>query len=146
MSDYTDKTYVPAPAEIHATTDRERRNLIGITHLIVEVHYSKGGQNFFTGGINPRGYYVAVQPVEKTGDGCERRDRDRIVPGRAGQDGEREEVRGHRGRDQAESRRDRRCLRRWQQRRYPRADRRRVRPKRDARVPSTRQAGADEAS
>ena len=38
-------------------------DLKGATHLEVSVYYTKGGANYFSGGINPRGYYVSVRPV-----------------------------------------------------------------------------------
>jgi hypothetical protein len=31
--------------------------------LEVEVYYDEGGMSYFTGGVNKRGYYLAVQPV-----------------------------------------------------------------------------------
>lgn len=33
----------------------------------VEVYYDEGGLSYFTGGINKRGYYLAVQPVTLDG-------------------------------------------------------------------------------
>lgn len=30
----------------------------------VEVIYTKGGMNYFSGGVNKRGYYLSVRPVE----------------------------------------------------------------------------------
>lgn len=33
----------------------------------VEVYYDEGGLSYFTGGINKRGYYLAVQPVKLEG-------------------------------------------------------------------------------
>lgn len=34
----------------------------------VEMYYDEGGANYFAGGVNLRGYYLAVQPVRLTGD------------------------------------------------------------------------------
>lgn len=33
----------------------------------VEVYYDEGGLSYFTGGVNKRGYYLAVQPVKMEG-------------------------------------------------------------------------------
>lgn len=35
--------------------------------LEVEVYYDEGGMSYFTGGVNKRGYYLAVQPVKLDG-------------------------------------------------------------------------------
>jgi len=35
----------------------------------VEIHYSKGGANYFTGGQDPRGIYASVTPITLK-DGC----------------------------------------------------------------------------
>jgi hypothetical protein len=35
--------------------------------LEVEVYYDEGGLSYFTGGVNKRGYYLAVQPVKLDG-------------------------------------------------------------------------------
>lgn len=35
------------------------------THIEVNVYYSKGGMNYFTGRVTPRGYYISVKPVTK---------------------------------------------------------------------------------
>lgn len=35
------------------------------THIDVELYYSKGGMNYFTGSNEKRGYYVSVQPLTK---------------------------------------------------------------------------------
>ena len=43
----------------------ERDDLKDATHLEVSVYYSKGGTNFFSGGVIPRGYFLSVQPVKK---------------------------------------------------------------------------------
>ena len=43
----------------------ERHDLKGATHLEVSVYYNKGGANYFSGGIIPRGHYVSVTPVTK---------------------------------------------------------------------------------
>lgn len=37
------------------------------THLQAEVYYSLGGYNVFTGREEPRGYYLSVSPVTKSG-------------------------------------------------------------------------------
>lgn len=36
------------------------------THLKVEVYYSKGGMNYFTGTNEARGIYLSVSPVKRT--------------------------------------------------------------------------------
>lgn len=36
------------------------------THVDVEVFYSKGGMNYFTGSVERRGYYLSVQPLSKS--------------------------------------------------------------------------------
>ena len=33
----------------------------------IEVYYDEGGLSYFTGGVNKRGYYLAVQPVKLDG-------------------------------------------------------------------------------
>ena len=43
----------------------ERSDLKDATHLEVSVYYTKGGANYFSGGMIPRGYYVSVTPVTK---------------------------------------------------------------------------------
>ena len=43
----------------------ERNDLKDATHFEVSVYYTKGGTNYFSGGITPRGYYVSVTPVTK---------------------------------------------------------------------------------
>jgi len=43
-----------------STTDPER-------FLEVEVYYDEGGMSYFTGSVNKRGYYLAVQPVKLDG-------------------------------------------------------------------------------
>ncbi|ETT24257.1 hypothetical protein RR21198_4853 [Rhodococcus rhodochrous ATCC 21198] len=35
----------------------------GYDKLRISLHYTKGGTNWATGDINPRGYYVSLQPV-----------------------------------------------------------------------------------
>ena len=35
-------------------------------HLRVEVYYSLGGMNYFTGETEPRGYWVSIQPMTIT--------------------------------------------------------------------------------
>lgn len=37
------------------------------THIDVEVAYNKGGMNYFSGGVTPRGYYLRVTPVKREG-------------------------------------------------------------------------------
>ena len=44
----------------------ERDDLKGATHLEVSVYYSKGGTNYFRGGVIPRGYFLSVRPVKKS--------------------------------------------------------------------------------
>lgn len=39
------------------------------THIEAEVYYTKGGANFFSGDVTPRGYYLSVTPVTRRGDG-----------------------------------------------------------------------------
>jgi hypothetical protein len=41
----------------------ERSDLKGATHLEVSVYYDKGGMNYFTDQVSPRGYYLSVRPV-----------------------------------------------------------------------------------
>ena len=43
----------------------------GATHIEVTASYSKGGANYFSGGTEPRGYWVIVKPVtvETAGSG-----------------------------------------------------------------------------
>jgi hypothetical protein len=42
----------------------------GATHLKVELYYSKGGMNYFSGRSEQRGVYLSVSPVSVTkGDG-----------------------------------------------------------------------------
>ena len=41
----------------------ERSDLKNATHLEISVYYTKGGMNYFSGGITPRGYYLQVTPV-----------------------------------------------------------------------------------
>ena len=36
--------------------------------LDVEVYYDEGGMSFLSGGVNKRGYYLAVQPVKREGN------------------------------------------------------------------------------
>ena len=36
------------------------------THVDVEVYYSKGGMNYFTGSVERRGYYLSAQPLTKS--------------------------------------------------------------------------------
>jgi len=43
----------------------ERSDLKNATHLEVSVYYTKGGTNYFSGGITPRGYYLSVTPIKK---------------------------------------------------------------------------------
>jgi len=43
----------------------ERSDLKDATHLEVSVYYDKGGANYFSGGMMPRGYYLSVRPVTK---------------------------------------------------------------------------------
>ena len=44
----------------------ERGDLIDATHLELSVYYDKGGTNYFSGGIDPRGYYLCAKPVRKS--------------------------------------------------------------------------------
>ncbi len=39
------------------------------TTLDVEVYYSLGGANFFTGGTDTRGYFLSVSPIARHGEG-----------------------------------------------------------------------------
>lgn len=43
-----------------ATNDAE------VTHIKIEVYYSKGGMNYFTGTNEARGIYLSVTPVGRT--------------------------------------------------------------------------------
>lgn len=47
----------------------EGKNLHGDTVLAlrVEIYYSLGGMNYFSGSTKPRGYYVNIKPVELGG-------------------------------------------------------------------------------
>ena len=38
------------------------------THLKVEVYYSKGGMNYFSGNSEKRGLYLSVSPVSRSTD------------------------------------------------------------------------------
>lgn len=64
MTDYRAKTYLPAPPLV-AATERDQKNLAHVTDLAVEVYYTKGGPNYFSGETTRRGYYLSVQPVER---------------------------------------------------------------------------------
>jgi len=33
------------------------------THVEIDLYYSKGGMNYFTGNVEPRGIYISVSPV-----------------------------------------------------------------------------------
>jgi len=35
------------------------------SHLDVEVYYTQGGANYFSGGTTPSGYYLSVTPVTR---------------------------------------------------------------------------------
>lgn len=37
------------------------------THLDVKVYYDKGGRNWFSGADEPRGFYISVTPVTRSG-------------------------------------------------------------------------------
>ncbi len=39
------------------------------TNLQISVEYTKGGMNYFSGKVNPRGYRVSVRPCTKTAIG-----------------------------------------------------------------------------
>ena len=42
----------------------------GATHVKVQVYYSKGGMNYFSGTVEKRGIYLSVSPVRVSeGDG-----------------------------------------------------------------------------
>lgn len=45
--------------------ENEQKN----THLEVEIYYSLGGMNYFTGREEKRGYYLSVSPIAKS-NGC----------------------------------------------------------------------------
>lgn len=45
-------SYVPAPGAIPRT------------HIRIDVYYSKGGLNYFSGGSEPRGYWLSATPIE----------------------------------------------------------------------------------
>ena len=36
------------------------------THIDIELHYNKGGMNYFTSNLERRGYYLSVQPLTKS--------------------------------------------------------------------------------
>ncbi len=47
-----------------------KENPAKVTHLRIELYYSLGGMNYFTGRAENRGYYLSVTPVERrTNDG-----------------------------------------------------------------------------
>lgn len=37
------------------------------THIDVEVYYTKGGPNLWSGGYTQRGYYISAKPVTRNG-------------------------------------------------------------------------------
>ena len=41
--------------------------LTDVTHIDVEVYYTKGGANYFSGGATRRGYYLSAKPVKRDG-------------------------------------------------------------------------------
>jgi hypothetical protein len=41
----------------------------GERFLVVELYYAKGGPNYFSGGTDPRGYWISVIPTTVTPDG-----------------------------------------------------------------------------
>jgi hypothetical protein len=43
----------------------EKPNGSSLTHLRVEVYYSKGGMNYFTSTNERRGIYVSASPIER---------------------------------------------------------------------------------
>lgn len=45
---------------------KEYRHIKDNSHLKIEVYYSLGGMNYFTGTIERRGYYLSVSPVERS--------------------------------------------------------------------------------
>lgn len=42
-----------------------KENPAKVTHLRIELYYSLGGMNYFTGKAENRGYYLSVTPVER---------------------------------------------------------------------------------
>lgn len=36
---------------------------VNATHIEIELYYSKGGMNYFTGNVERRGFYLQVTPV-----------------------------------------------------------------------------------
>lgn len=42
-----------------------KKNPAKVTHLRIELYYSLGGMNYFTGSVENRGYYLSVTPVER---------------------------------------------------------------------------------
>lgn len=40
------------------------------THLDIELYYSKGGMNYFSGSNERRGLYLSVSPVTKSQSSC----------------------------------------------------------------------------
>lgn len=45
---------------------KENHSNTKATHLKAEVYYNLGGQNFFTGREERRGYYISISPVVKS--------------------------------------------------------------------------------
>ena len=39
-------------------------------YVRVDVYYSKGGTNYFTGNSDPRGYWFSARVITDNGDGC----------------------------------------------------------------------------
>ena len=39
----------------------------GYTHIKISLDYDKGGMNYFSGNINPRGIYLYIQPTNASG-------------------------------------------------------------------------------
>lgn len=39
-------------------------------YVRVDVYYSKGGANYFTGNSDPRGYWFSARVITDDGDGC----------------------------------------------------------------------------
>lgn len=35
-------------------------------YLKIELYYSLGGMNYFTSRVEPRGYYISAEPIERT--------------------------------------------------------------------------------
>lgn len=56
------KYKVTADVPFHENGSDEAKQA-GYTHIQVELYYSLGGMNYFSGKSEPRGYYLSITPV-----------------------------------------------------------------------------------